>query len=124
MDRRVMVVDDDPNLRSSIVRILKKGDMRAFGLASGKECLEELKKGFSGLILMDVSMPEMDGWDTVQEIVDRGYIDKTIICMLTGQSEPDHSMDPLKEYILDYITKPVQAKELIVLVKDYLNYIK
>lgn len=119
-----MVVDDDPDLRNTITRILGKGKIKAFGRASGKECLESLNKGFSGLILMDVSMPEMDGWDTVQEIVNQGYIDKTIICMLTGYSEPDHSMDPLKEYILDYITKPVKAAELISLVKDYLNYIK
>ncbi len=124
MHGQVMVVDDDPELRDTIVRILKKGNIEAFGKASGKECLETLNAGFSGLILMDVSMPGMDGWATVQEIVNQGYIDKTIICMLTGFAEPDHDMDPLKEYILDYITKPVKAKELIALVNDYLNYLK
>jgi len=92
-------------------------------VSSGKECLKVLEKGFKGLILLDGVMPEMDGWDTVEEIVESGFINDVTICMLTGVEEPDSKMDALKEYVLDYIRKPFDTQKLMALVKEYLSYI-
>ncbi len=124
MAHPVMIVDDEPILRDTISRILERGGLETVTACSGNECIEHLQNGFKGLILMDVSMPDLDGWGTVQKIVEKGYADKVIICMLTGNSEPDHSMDPLKEYILDYITKPIQSQELLQLMNEYSTYLE
>lgn len=124
MSRNVMIVDDESFILYTVRRILENADMRITTASSGSACLEELRKGFKGLILMDIMMPDMDGWDTVEEIVDQGFLDGIIICMLTGKEEPDQKMDKLKEYVLDYITKPLQKDKLVSIVEEYLSFLK
>lgn len=124
MDKRVLIVDDDDAVRSTVKRILEKSGFTVIDVDSGENCLRALEDGFSGLVLMDVVMPHMDGWMTVKNIVDSGYTDRVIICMFTGNREPDQEMDYLKEYVMDYIRKPFETEELLALVEEYLSYLK
>ncbi|MFO7890162.1 MAG: response regulator [bacterium] len=124
MEKEVMIVDDDPSVLQTCQKIISRNNIKVRTAKSGQECLKELEKGFKGIILMDIIMPEMDGWDTIEEIVNRGYIKNVIITMLTGKDQPGKKMDHLKEYVLDYIRKPFDAQDLINLVKRYLSYIE
>ncbi len=124
MNKNVLVVDDEPSVQYSIKRILEEAGMSVTSAGSGKECLEKLREGYKGLILMDIMMPDMDGWDTIQTIVDEQLDVGNIICMLTGKEVPDKNMDKLKEHILDYITKPFDNKKLIDVVSHYLNLLR
>lgn len=119
-----MIVDDDSSVLKTCEKIISRNNIKVRTAESGSECLKELKKGFKGVILMDIIMPEMDGWDTIEEIVKRGYIKNVIITMLTGKDQPDKKMDYLKEYVLDYIRKPFDAQDLIKLIKKYLSYLE
>lgn len=119
----VLVVDDDPSVLMTVKRILERSDFVVQTAESGKECLNALEKGFKGLILMDVIMPQMDGWDTIQEMVNRDLIEGVIIVMLTGEVQPCIKMDNLKEYILDYVRKPFDYDKLISVVKEYISYL-
>lgn len=123
MLNNVMVVDDEPQVLFSVKKILTAAGLNVLTVDSGKVCLEELKKGFQGLILMDIMMPDLDGWDTIQNIIDSGFAKGNIICMLTGKEKPGSRMKELKEYILDYITKPFDPNDLVDLVKQYLTYL-
>jgi len=123
MEYGVLVVDDEASVLNTVKKILKSADIKVKTACGGKECLVELHHGFRGLILMDIVMPGMDGWETIHEIVDGGFADRVIICMLTGENEPDHKMDPLKEYVVDYITKPFNIHQLVSLVREYLSYL-
>jgi DNA-binding response OmpR family regulator len=123
MEKKVMVVDDDPAVLNTVSRILESAEFQVVQAESGTACLQLLKQGFHGLILMDVVMPGMDGWDTIQSIVDQGFSKGNIICMLTAKEIPDKKMDRLKEYVLDYITKPFAAQELIDIVTEYIDYL-
>jgi len=119
----VLVVDDDTSVLKTVKKILERSDFVVQTAESGKSCLKALEKGFKGLILMDVFMPKMDGWDTIQEMVNRDLIEGVIIVMLTGEVEPGIKMDHLKEYILDYITKPFDYDKLLSVVKEYVSYL-
>ena len=119
----VLVVDDDPSVLMTVKKILERSDLVVQTAESGKECLNALENGFKGLILMDVFMPQMDGWDTIQEMVNRDLIEGVIIVMLTGEVQPSIKMDHLKEYILDYITKPFDYDKLLSVVKEYVSYL-
>jgi len=123
MEYPVMIVDDDPSVCSAVVRFMEYAKIPVVAVESGKACLEELKKGFKGLILMDVIMPEMDGWDTIKEMVNRGFPEGVIVCMLTGKEVPDAKMDELKEYVMDYIRKPFDYAKLVKIVREYLSYL-
>ena len=81
MLQEVMVVDDEEALLYSVKRILELSGLKVETVKSGRECIERLKKGFKGLILMDILMPDMDGWDTIQEIINEGFAEGNIICI-------------------------------------------
>ncbi len=123
MNNKVLVVDDDDVVRRTVKRVLEEFGFDVTTAASGQDCLEILKKGFHGLILMDIVMPEMDGWDTIEEMIKMGYSKSNIVCMLTGKETPDEKMNQFKEYVLDYIKKPFKNKELVEIVKQYLSYL-
>jgi len=119
MDKRIMVVDDDPDILITIRKIFENEGYEVFTVDSGSDCINELERGFSGIILMDIMMPFMDGWDTIMEIMKRGFDKDVIISILTARGTPDHEkIKGLESYIYDYITKPFDTKKLISNVKQ------
>jgi CheY-like chemotaxis protein len=121
MRRKVMIVDDDPYVQLTVREILGDAGFEVVSASSGRECLEGLEKGFKGVILMDIMMPEMDGWDTIRAIIDRGYIEENVIAisMLTAKDVPDQKMEGLQEYVIEYITKPFEPDKLVASVEKY-----
>ena len=125
MEKTVMIVDDASVIRAAVSDVLKPKGFEVVTASSGRECLEELKKGFKGVILMDIMMPVMDGWDTIREIVDGGFIkENIIIVILTARGGPSRKIEGLQAYVTDYISKPFDPDELVAIVKEYLGYLK
>lgn len=121
MNNKIMVVDDNEYVRASVEIICQSVQLDLTSASCGQECLEQLEGGFRGVILMDIMMPEMDGWDTIREIVRRGLYNGNIIVMLTGMGEPDAKMDGVQEYVTDYMTKPFGPDQLIESLQYYLT---
>jgi CheY-like chemotaxis protein len=121
MNNKIMIVDDNEYVRASVEIICQSVELDLTSAACGTECLGHLEAGFRGVILMDIMMPEMDGWDTIREIVSRGLYDGNVIVMLTGMGEPDAKMDGVQEYVTDYMTKPFGPDQLIESLEYYLT---
>ena len=118
-----MIVDDEPDILSSLKTILENQKYDVITVESGFECLKEIEKGFSGIILMDLMMPEIDGWNTIQEILDRGLMKNVVIEIITGKGTKNYQkMSVLGSYIFDYLTKPINLEELISSVEKCYNY--
>ena len=118
MAKKIMVVDDEPDILSSLKTVFEHNDYDVVAVESGFECLKELEKGFKGVILMDLMMPKMDGWDTIKEIVERGLIQNVAINIITGKGTKNYQqLGSLGSYIYDYLPKPLNIKELILSVK-------
>ena len=113
----VLVVDDDEDLRRTLVLILRRAGYVVTAVRSGDECLEKMREGFRGVILMDIMMPGKDGWATVQGIVDGGWLPGSLVCMLTACVEPEPTVEGLREYIFDYLVKPFEVESLIAVVE-------
>ena len=120
MSNKIMIVDDNEYVRASVEIICQSVQLDFASAASGPECLAQLESGFRGVILMDIMMPEMDGWDTIREIVQRDLYPGNVIVMLTGMGEPDTKMDGVQEYVTDYMTKPFGPDQLIESLQYYL----
>lgn len=118
-----MIVDDNPYIRESVEILLQLNGTKAINASGGEECLRQLQSGFRGVILMDIMMPFMDGWDTIREMVDRGLHDGNLIIMLTAMNEPTVKMHGLEEYVTDYITKPFTPNEFIEKLQFYLSFL-
>lgn len=121
MDAKVMLVDDEEMIRESVELFFESEGIKILTAASGDECLDYLEEGFRGVILMDVMMPEMNGWDTIRKIVDGDLYDGNIIVMLTALDSPDNKMDGIQEYVTDYLTKPFNPDELMEILKYYFS---
>jgi DNA-binding response OmpR family regulator len=119
MDKKLMVVDDDPDILITIRSIFEREGYEVYTVDSGRDCIKELERGFTGIILMDIMMPFMDGWDTIREIVQRGYSKNVVISIVTAKGTRDHEkMKGLETYVRDYIAKPFDVRVLINNVKD------
>ncbi|MDD5092894.1 MAG: response regulator [Dehalococcoidia bacterium] len=124
MNRKVLVVDDDPTMLKTVKAILSSNGFAVTTAAGGQQCLAELKMGFKGVILMDVMMPDMDGWATIREIVNRGLLEGNVITMLTAKHTPDTEMEELAECVLNYIRKPFELRELNSVVEECSSYLE
>ena len=113
MDKRIMVVDDDPDILISIRRIFEDEGYEVFTVDSGKDCIKELQQGFKGTVLLDITMPFMDGWETLHEIIRLGLNKQVVISIITANAcAKDQSAD-VSSCVCGIISKPFNLKELI-----------
>ena len=114
MIKKVMIVDDEPDILISLKTVFERQNYEVVTVSNGAECLDEIEKGFKGVILMDLMMPVMDGWTTINEIVKRGYTKDVMISIITGKGTKDYQkMGMLGSFIFDYLTKPLDVNQLI-----------
>ncbi|MCL2460204.1 MAG: response regulator [Euryarchaeota archaeon] len=119
----VLVVDDDPAICECLVDIMSLNPSISIQTANGyRECLKHFQDGFHGILLLDVSMPEKNGFDTLREIIARDLLNDTIVVMVTAQ-EPGEAMAGLESYIFDYIKKPFSTTDLLMKVERYAEYL-
>lgn len=114
----VLIVDDEPMVRFTVEKILTQAGHGVQCADSGVACLEAVRAGFRGVILMDVMMPGLDGWETIDALAAEGLIEGNVVCMLTAVREPEERMETVKELILDYVRKPFQVAELVSKVEE------
>jgi len=119
MQKKIMIVDDDPDILITVRELFESEGFEVYTVPCGKDCIEELEHGFKGVILMDIMMPHMDGWATIREIVTKGLNQGNIISMISAKDECDWRIDDLKQYIINYFTKPFDTRKLLQTVKGY-----
>ena len=117
--KKIMVVDDEPDTVDLVKLVLETEGYEVIGALSGKECLEKLETENPDLILLDVMMPEMDGWEVFKRIREKR---DTPIAMLTVKSQGIDRL--LGLHVLkadDYITKPFGRQDLVNRVRRILG---
>jgi CheY-like chemotaxis protein len=123
MMKKVMIVDDEPDILLSLKTVFERQNYEVVTVSNGAECLDEIEKGFKGVILMDLMMPVMDGWTTINEIVKRGYTKDVCISIITGKGTKDYQkMGMLGSFIFDYLPKPLDVNQLISSVEECSRY--
>ena len=114
MDRKIMIVDDDSDILVTLRTLFERQQFEVLTVDSGSDCIKELEQGFKGIVLIDLMMPFMDGWDTIKEIVKRGLNKDIIVSIITAKGSPSsEKMKGLESYIYDYIPKPFNLEKLI-----------
>jgi CheY-like chemotaxis protein len=117
---KIMLVDDQECIRETISDLLASEGIDILTAVGSNECLQLLRNGFRGVILMDVNMPGLDGWSTIREIEKEGFLQGNIISMLTSVDVPDERMEGLQEVVIDYMTKPFEPEPFIATIRKYL----
>jgi sensor histidine kinase YesM len=114
---RVLVVDDDSLNLTIVQRILKAAGFEVTTCTSGLEALEVLNKGKWDLVLTDIMMPKMSGYELTKKIRERYTMAELPIMMLTARSQMEDIQTGFSYGANDYIIKPVDKAELVVRVK-------
>ena len=121
MEERVMLVDDDPAIQRVVSIILSSAGYELSIANSGWECIEQMRCGFKGLVLMDIMMPELDGWDTIGVMVKEDLVDGAAICMFSALNDTVSKDPSLERYVVGRLPKPFTCDELINSVKECLS---
>lgn len=115
---RVMVVDDDNNICEYLRLYLEKEGFNVDIYHDGKSAVESFSKFDPAIILLDVMMPNMDGWQVCREIRKQSQVP---IIMITAKGETFDKVLGLELGADDYVVKPFEAKEVIARIKAVLR---
>lgn len=116
--RSILIVDDDDDSRSMVRTILESNGFQVEECSGGKECLEKLQSYTPALVLLDIMMPEMSGYDVLVSMKQRPETQNIPVIMLTAKGEPEDLITGYKDYGVEYyITKPFTTRQLLVGIK-------
>lgn len=111
-DCTVFVVDDDPEYRDSLFRLLRSRGHRARAYASAEEFLDDFDPDAAGCLVLDFAMPGMDGLE-LQRVLHAERGGEIPIVFLSGHAEVPDSVSALKDGAVDFLTKPVDPGVLL-----------
>ncbi|MGC8879664.1 MAG: response regulator transcription factor [Anaerolineae bacterium] len=116
--KRILVVDDEPRMRRFIHMNLDLEGYRVLEAGNGLEAIKRVREDLPDLVLLDVMMPEMDGFEVLREI--RQFSNVPVI-MLTVKGDEDDKVRGLELGADDYVTKPFGPRELSSRIKAVLR---
>jgi len=117
----VLVIEDDPAIRSLLTTTLSRDDFRVTTAESGEEGLRLIEEHRPQLVILDLNLPGMNGLDLCRAIRKDPYMASLPVLMLTGRSEEDDMVAGFKVGADDYITKPFSPKILTARVNALLR---
>ena len=124
MSKLVMVIDDSLIVRKIIETSLRREGFESVSYPDGIEALRALAEGrqkIPDLVILDVGLPKMDGYEIARRMKTKPHLANTVIIMLSGR---DGVIDRLKGRLAgakDYITKPFKTQEVISTIYSYLG---
>ena len=118
MQNKILIVDDDENICELLNLYLKKDGFDTSIAYNGRQAVELAEKYNPDLILLDIMLPELDGWQVCREIRKKSEVP---IIMLTAKGETFDKILGLELGADDYVTKPFDTKEVVARIKAVLR---
>ena len=112
---KVLVVDDEKDIREGVARILTRMGYAVLTAGQGDEALKILEKERVDLAILDLKMPGMDGMELHQRI--RGIDEKVIVIIITGYATIETAIEAMKQGAYDFIPKPFEPEHLRIVVR-------
>lgn len=119
--KKILVVDDEFEMRQLVGLYLRQESYQVENAENGQEALGKIKRNDYDLIVLDIMMPLMDGWQTIEHI--RKISDVPVI-MLTAKGSVKDKVTGLSTGADDYLVKPFDAEELLARIKALLRRTK
>ncbi|MFW5736714.1 MAG: sigma-54-dependent transcriptional regulator, partial [Halanaerobium sp.] len=116
MKNKVLIVDDEKNIRLTLKTALSKAGYEVETAVNGEDGLSKLEEEGFPVILLDMKMPGMDGIQFLKEITNEDL--ETKVIMITGYGSVETAVETLKLGAVDYLRKPFKPEEIISIVED------
>src|SRR6267143_897660 len=115
---RILVIDDDADIRGLVADLLERAGLSVEQAEDGRSGLRALHKTPPDLVVLDVSMPDLDGWQTLERIRD---LSEVPVLMLTARGDELERVRGLQAGADDYVVKPFGSQELVARVEALLR---
>lgn len=120
-DTSILIVDDDPDSLDIVRTFLESRGYNVTTASDGRDALSKLEDARPALVLLDVMMPGMDGWEVARVIKNHPEFGDTRVVMLTARSGFADKQEGLRSGADDYIVKPIRLDELATRVEKNLE---
>lgn len=122
---KLLIVDDEPINLQVLVNMLSLQNYTVIQAKNGIDALELLNKGFKpDLVLLDVMMPKMTGYEVTQKIRETWQASEMPVLLLTAKNQLSDLVAGFESGANDYLTKPVEKDELLARIKTHLNLLR
>lgn len=118
---KILIVEDEEDILDLVEFNLHKSGMETVRATDGLQALKAAKKEKPDLILLDVMLPEKDGYSVLKELREKGKTKDIPVIMLTAKGREDDRIRGLDLGAEDYVTKPFSPKELVLRVRALLR---
>ena len=109
---KILIVEDDRELRQLFSHVLMKNSYTVKGVSNGKEALVAMENDYFDLIISDIMMPEMDGYEFVRQLRESG--NTTPVMMITAKDAFDDMRQVFLSGTDDYMVKPINVNEMVL----------
>ena len=109
---KVLIAEDDRDLRQLFSRVLIKNGYSVVGVSDGRKALDEMENGFFDIVISDIMMPVMDGYEFVRTLRESGNL--TPVLMITAKDAFDDMQAGFYSGSDDYMVKPVNVNEMVL----------
>ena len=111
--KKIVIVDDEPNIVMTLEYTFKKQNFEVYIARDGSEALEILKTVIPDVILLDVMMPKVDGYQTLKLVKENNKLKDTKVVFLTAKNKASDIEKGLKLGADKYLTKPFSVKKIV-----------
>jgi DNA-binding response OmpR family regulator len=118
MNMKVLVVDDEPNILLSLEFLMRKNGFQVFIARNGLEALQLIETHRPQVILLDIMMPDMDGYEVCKYVREKEQLKATKIIFLSAKSKENDIAKGLAAGADKYLTKPFSTRQLVAEVKE------
>jgi DNA-binding response OmpR family regulator len=112
-NRKILIVDDEPNIVMSLDFLMRKNKYEVFIARNGKEAIEIAEKEIPNIMLLDIMMPEVDGFEVCEHLKNNPKTKGIKIIFLSAKGKEEDLEKGLKLGASDYITKPFSTRNLV-----------
>jgi DNA-binding response OmpR family regulator len=119
--KKILIVDDEPNIVMTLEYTFKKNNYEVFIARDGQEALEILKTNFPDVIILDIMMPMVDGFATLEHIRKDANLKHTKVMFLSAKNKAIDIEKGLALGADTYMTKPFSIKKVVEQISDLLK---
>ncbi len=110
--KKVMIVDDNEDVLEMVSELVTSNGYQSITASGGEDCLSKLDEERPNLILLDINMPDIDGWSVLRKLKEMGLTDSIKVMMLTATTDVGTDIFGLQDVVTGYIRKPFSNRDL------------
>ena len=119
MKKKILIVDDEPDILEYLKKYLERSSFKVLVASSGKDCLDIAAKESPDLILLDIIMPLMDGYEVIKKLRDNRRTKNIPVVIHSVKKETKSIFKCMELGSVDYVTKPSAIGDLLEVIRRY-----